>query len=77
MHRTITEYAGFVKNKRSGEYVQMFTTEIGVMLARGRAIEKATTVNEYTGRNDFDIDDCMVKQRKVTMKYGEWEAVKI
>lgn len=75
MYRTTTtQFSGFVKNKKTGEYDQMFTTEIGGLLAKERAIEAASNHNMFID-DEYDIDDVLVKQRVVTFNYGDWEEV--
>ena len=75
MYRTTTtQFAGFVKNKKTGEYDQMFTTEIGERLAKERAIGAASDHNMFID-DEYDIDDVLVKQRVVTFNYGDWEEV--
>ena len=70
-----TEYAGFVKNNTSGEYEKLFTTEISPILAKSRAIEHAKERVEYAGVS-YDTNDVIIKERQVTVSYGEWEIPK-
>ncbi len=67
-----TQYAGFVKNKNTGEYEKLFTTEISPILAKNRAIERAKERAEYTDVT-YDTADVVVKKRPVTVTYGNWE----
>ena len=71
-----TEYAGFVRNRKTGEYDKLYHTTFSVLLAKNRAIENAGMENEYSGA-DYDVDDVIVKQREIvlTATYGEWERV--
>lgn len=74
------EYAGRVRNLRTGEYETLFTTYISPLLAENRAREKAERLNELvpdyrkSGGNDYDVDDIVVFQRTVTKThiYTDW-----
>ena len=69
------ELAGFVRNLKTGEYHQMFITQIGSpMLCRNRAMEKAAGYNEYIGK-EYDLNDIVVKRRAVEVINYPWEIV--
>ena len=69
------ELAGFVRNIKTGEYQQMFITQIGSpMLCRNRAVEKAKGYNDYIGE-EFDLNDVIVKRRIVEVINYPWEEV--
>ena len=71
------ELAGFVRNIKTGEYQQMFITQIGSpMLCRNRAIEKAKGYNEYIGE-EYDLDDVVVKRRAIEVISYPWENVEV
>ena len=71
---TTTQFAGFVKNKKTGEYDQLFLTEISELLAKNRTIEHAKEYNEYI-EDEYDIADVIIKQRVITLSYGDWEEI--
>lgn len=71
------ELAGFVRNIKTGEYQQMFITQIGSpMLCRNRAIEKAKGYNEYIGE-EYDLNDVVVKRRVTEILMYPWENVEM
>ena len=71
------ELAGFVRNIKTGEYQQMFITQIGSpMLCRNRAVEKAKGYNEYIGE-EYDLYDVIVKRRVVEVISYPWENVEV
>lgn len=71
------ELAGFVRNIKTGEYQQMFITQIGSpMLCRNRAVEKAKGYNEYIGE-EYDLDDVIIKRRVVEVISYPWENVEV
>lgn len=71
------ELAGFVRNIKTGEYQQMFITQIGSpMLCRNRAVEKAKGYNEYIGE-EYDLNDVVVKRRAIEVISYPWENVEV
>ena len=73
LRREIVEHGGFVKNVKTGEYDLLFVTEIGHFLAKERAIEKASERNFNNKETIYDINDCLVRERKVGYVYGAWK----
>lgn len=68
-----TEWCGFVRNIESGEYTAMFITSIGGLLAKERALEKAREYNSYEKTPKYDVNDVVVKEREVSITYGDWK----
>lgn len=71
-----TEYAGFVRNRETGEYDKLYHTTCSALLAKNRAIENAGMKNKYSNA-DYDVDDVVIKQREIilTATYGAWKQV--
>ena len=66
--KTITEYAGLVKDLNTGEYKELERNEYGTLISRERAIEKAKDYNSWNKDDyNFDTRDVIVRERKVTI----------
>lgn len=72
-----TQYGGFVRNLKTGEYERLFLTEFSALLAWRRALEKAKEKNRYSGKEIYDVEDIQIRKRSchTTTVLGEWEDV--
>ena len=64
------EYAGYVKNRRSGEYDLLFVADCPAMIVRKRAMEEACRYIKY-GAYSYDLSDVIIEKRTITTKYEE------
>lgn len=71
------ELAGFVKDLQTGQYVRMFTSQIGSpMLVRNRARENAQNYNQFSNAK-YDLDDVVVKQRVLKTVCLPWKEIEV
>lgn len=72
----LIEIGGFVKNRITGQYELLFSTEIGSeMMVKNRALEAATNKNNFYGKPVYDVNDIVVKSRTQRIVYGPWVEV--
>lgn len=65
---TTIELGGFIKNRATGDYDCVFTTQVGSELfVRNRAVEAAKANAIY------DPDDIIVRKRTIITTYNDWE----
>lgn len=72
MTYTYVEHGGFIRNRKTGEYERLFTTQMSGLLAHNRTLEAARNANKDPNYS-YDLNDIHVKTRTVTSEYGEWE----
>lgn len=67
-----TQYGGFVFNMVTNTYDMLFITEMSALLARNRAIGHALYRNETVGKEVYNINDVIVKERAVAEIFSPW-----
>lgn len=72
-----SQYGGFVRNLKTGEYDLLFVTEFSALLTWGRTLEKAKEKNRFSGHEIYDVEDIQIRKRscQTTTVLGEWEDV--